>query len=427
MTPTADDYSAGLLATNKKYLVAKFTKRDLILYALGIGCGSGSNNPNNDDEDDNDRELCYVYEENLKIFPSFLLSLPFVAEREQQQHFDNGIQLTHSQHMSSFGIRSFPPESMMHYSGDGTKCGILPRHFFLGQDIDLQNVQSLPILHVSQSLIILDEIEMASDENHNVIDQPTQIRLETRIVSVEPRRQGTFVTSETSYHQFGKCIAVAQMVALIVGLDRHLVVPLKPPPFEFKLGDRRTDNREGKAPVHGIGRSISNERTVVRYRIPQNSALLYRLSGDYNPIHVRAECLDSNIDSHAKGRQKKRIRGKPVLHGLCTLGYAVRGVLRHVDKSQANNDNERFQSKLTSLQCNFVEPVFVNDALCVEVWNDEKEKCTSDHMEVLCVCFVVSRELPTLANDENRVMVLNGKAEFCRRHREEVERIVSRL
>lgn len=418
LTNSTNDIDADPLAATKKYLVAQFTKRDLMLYALGIGCGSGSSvgDTQHDGDDVNNRELRYVYEENLEVFPSFLLALSFVAEREYQ-YVDDGIQCTHA---TSFGIRSFPPESMMHYLEDGTKCGLLPMQCFTKQDIDIVRIQSLPILHVSQSLILHDEIKLFTDDYHNSLDPPTQVRLETKIVSVEPRNKGTLVTSETTYHQFGKCIATAQMVALIVGLDRDLVVPLKATTPSAPLHKIESDNRTGSTSKRDnipagrdISRDISNERTVVRYRIPHNAALLYRLSGDYNPIHVHGSLLSSDT-APAKSR--------PVLHGLCTLGYALRGVLNHVSRRQLNKNNEReeeSQMRLVSFRCNFVKPVFVNDALCVEVWDDDKVIRSSDDEKLCLVCFYVYQELPLWTNVETeierRVMVLVGEAKFRRR------------
>ena len=79
--------------------------------------------------------------------------------------------------------------------------------------------------------------------------------------------------------------------------------------------------------------------------LPQ-SALIYRLSGDYNPIHADPEAT-------AKAGFER-----PILHGLCTLGIATRAVLATL----ANGRPDR----LRSLSVRFSRPVFPGETVRTE-------------------------------------------------------------
>lgn len=85
--------------------------------------------------------------------------------------------------------------------------------------------------------------------------------------------------------------------------------------------------------------------------IPQ-AALIYRLSGDYNPIHA------DPILAQQAGFEK------PILHGLCTLGIATRAVLQ----TCCENKPER----LKSLQLRFSSPVYPGETIITEIWRDNK-------------------------------------------------------
>ena len=89
---------------------------------------------------------------------------------------------------------------------------------------------------------------------------------------------------------------------------------------------------------------------VVGYATRPDQALLYRLSGDRNPLH-------SDPAFAAKGGFDR-----PILHGLCTYGFTGRALLH----SLCDGDPARF----TSMTGRFAKPVFPGEELTVEIWSD---------------------------------------------------------
>jgi acyl dehydratase len=91
------------------------------------------------------------------------------------------------------------------------------------------------------------------------------------------------------------------------------------------------------------------DQVVLISSLPQ-SALLYRLNGDLNPIHVLPHM------ARAAGFER------PILHGLCTYGMAARALL------QAHSPAA--PERLTGIAARFSSPFFPGETLRVEIWQD---------------------------------------------------------
>jgi len=87
------------------------------------------------------------------------------------------------------------------------------------------------------------------------------------------------------------------------------------------------------------------------YYIPENQAALYRLNGDLNPLHV-----DPNFAGMGGFP-------RPILHGLCTYGYAARAIVLNA----CDGDAARFKE----FSARFSGVVYPGDTLVTEGWKDK--------------------------------------------------------
>jgi acyl dehydratase len=89
----------------------------------------------------------------------------------------------------------------------------------------------------------------------------------------------------------------------------------------------------------------------VTYQTREDQALIYRLSGDRNPLHS-----DPWFATQLAGFPK------PILHGLCTYGFAGRALLHGL----CDGDPDRFGA----MDGRFSSPVFPGEALTTSMWLD---------------------------------------------------------
>jgi acyl dehydratase len=91
----------------------------------------------------------------------------------------------------------------------------------------------------------------------------------------------------------------------------------------------------------------------VEFSTLPSAALIYRLSGDWNPLHA-----DPKVARQAGF-------DRPILHGLCTLGIACRAILA----TYCAND----PSRLRFMAARFSSPVYPGETIRVEFHEDADE------------------------------------------------------
>jgi acyl dehydratase len=155
----------------------------------------------------------------------------------------------------------------------------------------------------------------------------------TTIVGIYDKGSGALAVMETEskYVDTGKPAFKVRMGAFIRG--------------EGGFGDSR--GPEQPARVMAPERAPDEE---VTYPTRADQALLYRLSGDRNPLHS-----DPAFAALAGFP-------KPILHGLCTYGVTGRALLHTL----CGSDPSRFNG----MDARFSKPVMPGDVLTVKMWRE---------------------------------------------------------
>jgi acyl dehydratase len=104
---------------------------------------------------------------------------------------------------------------------------------------------------------------------------------------------------------------------------------------------------------------------------PPQAALLYRLTGDTNPLHIDpAIAREGGFD-------------RPILHGLCTFGIAAHALLRCLCAYDT--------ARMRRIDARFTAPVFPGETIRTEIWREGGTQASFR-------CSVIERDVVVLDN-----------------------------
>jgi 3-hydroxyacyl-CoA dehydrogenase/3a,7a,12a-trihydroxy-5b-cholest-24-enoyl-CoA hydratase len=210
-------------------------------------------------------------------------------------------------------------------------------------------------------------------EQYTEVKQPlprkAKLTHKARIKEIWDKGKGALINTEVkSYDEQGQLLIVNEYIYFIRGAGNF-------------GGDRGPSGEQNSAPDRKPDK-------VIEEKIGDNQALLYRLSGDVNPLHV-----DPNF-AKAFGFDR------PILHGLCTFGYAG----RHVISAFAPQGDPRY---FKSIKVRFAKSVYPGDTLVTEMWKDGDQR-------ILFRCKVKGRRLDGApeGSERDEIVISNAAIEL---------------
>ncbi|KAH8112825.1 peroxisomal dehydratase [Phellopilus nigrolimitatus] len=235
-------------------------------------------------------DLAFVYELDKRFapFPTYPVALPLKGESEEVNLFSERVQ-----ERAVPGIPKFDPNR---------------------------------VVHGSQTIEIHKPLPLASGLGW---------KMKKRIVGIHENTSGVIIDHETilvdaSGIPYAKCYGSSFNVGAKITGKRFSKVVAGPPAAKPIPKDRKPD-------------------WVVTDKVSPEQAIIYRLTADYNPLHI-----DPRIGTAANF-------GGVILHGLSTFGFAARAVLAQVGGNDANS--------LKFFGARFTSPVRPGDTLEMSIWD----------------------------------------------------------
>lgn len=196
--------------------------------------------------------------------------------------------------------------------------------------IDLPGLQYDPrlLLHGQQYM-----------ELYKPFPSSASIRNEACIAGLHDKGKAAILEIETkSYNaESGELLCMNRMTAFLRGAGGF---SNSSQPFSY--------SKYQTIPVSAVKIPKSQPFAVFEDYTQPSQALVYRLSGDYNPLH------SDPMVAKAAGFSR------PILHGLCTMGFAVRAIIKFICRGDPNMVKNIFSR--------FLLHVYPGETLVTEMW-----------------------------------------------------------
>lgn len=178
------------------------------------------------------------------------------------------------------------------------------------------------LLHAEQSFVL-----------HRPLPAAGQVAAQNRVTAIQDKgaSRGALLYQEREITDAAGLLATVSQVLMLRGDGGCGSVGTPPPAPPPALPDRAPD-------------------AVCELPSLPQAALIYRLSGDRNPLHI-----DPAVAAAAGFP-------RPILHGLCTLGMAGHAVMR----TMLGYDG----AAVRGMRVRFTAPVFPGETLITELWRD---------------------------------------------------------